>query len=719
MTRKLFVTTALPYANGPFHIGHIMEYIQADIWVRFQRMRANVVHFVCADDAHGAPIMLKAESEGITPQELVARIAADRPKYLNGFHIAFDHWYSTDSPENTELSQDIYRRLKAAGLVYLQPVEQFYDPVKGMFLADRYIKGECPNCHTKDQYADACEVCSIVNTPADLINPYSTLSGAKPVMRTSDHYFFRLSDPRCVEFLDSWLNTPQRLQPQVVNKAREWLTGKGDEALGDWDISRDAPYFGIPIPEAPGKFFYVWLDAPVGYLASLKNYFSSGKARARGETRSFEEFLAAPDTEQLHFIGKDIIYFHTLFWPAMLQFAGAPYKVPDHVYAHGFITVSGEKMSKSRGTGISPLRYLDVGMNPEWLRYYIAAKLNSNVEDLDFNPDDFIARVNSDLVGKYVNIASRAASFITRNFAGELKYSGDAALLAREARGIAAAVAEHYEARELGKAMREIMALADRINHDFDAHQPWVLAKDAASRTELQDVCSRALQGFRLLTVLIAPVLPDVAGRVARELFGMQRPFDWSDADVLPERINPYQHLMTRVDAKQLDALFDDVKEPKAESDSKPVPVAKPAAAAKSAVLGKTAAVAKPAPGAKPAATAPADAAAPPTISIDEFKRVDLRVAKIASAEHVEGADKLLKLTLDLGFETRTVFAGIKSAYDPASLVGRLTVVVANLAPRKMKFGVSQGMVLAASGDEPGLYLLSPDSGAKPGMRIN
>jgi methionyl-tRNA synthetase len=699
MTRKFFVTTALPYANGPFHIGHIMEYIQADIWVRFQRMRGNVVHFVCADDAHGAPIMLKAESEGITPQELVARIAADRPKYLNGFHIAFDHWYSTDSPENTALSQDIYRRLQAAGLVYLQPVEQFYDPVKGMFLADRYIKGECPNCHTKDQYADACEVCSIVNSPADLISPYSTLSGAKPLMKTSDHYFFRLSDPRCIEFLDSWLSTPQRLQPQVVNKAREWLSGKADEALGDWDISRDAPYFGIPIPDAPGKFFYVWLDAPVGYLASLQNYFTSGKARARGETRTFEQFLAAPDTEQLHFIGKDIIYFHALFWPAMLKFAGAPYKVPDHVYAHGFITVSGEKMSKSRGTGISPLRYLEVGMSPEWLRYYIAAKLNSNVEDLDFNPDDFIARVNSDLVGKYVNIASRAASFITRNFDGELKYSGDSELLAREARGIAGAVAEHYEARELGKAMREIMALADRINHDFDAHQPWVLAKDAASRPELQDVCSRALQGFWLLTVLLAPVLPAVADRVARELFGLQRAFNWDDADVLPKRINPYQHLMTRVAAKQLDALFDDMKETPAVSDSKPASAPQPAAAA------------------KPAAATQADAAA--TISIDELERVDLRVAKIANAESVEGADKLLKLTLDLGFETRTVFAGIKGAYDPALLVGRLTVVVANLAPRKMKFGVSQGMVLAASGDGPGMYLLSPDSGAKPGMRIN
>jgi methionyl-tRNA synthetase len=442
MTRKLFVTTALPYANGPFHIGHIMEYIQADIWVRFQRMLGNVVHFVCADDAHGAPIMLKAEAEGISPQELVARITADRPRYLQGFHIGFDHWYSTDSPENVALSQDIYRRLKAAGLIYVKAVEQFYDPVKAMFLADRYIKGECPNCHAKDQYADACEVCSIVNSPTDLINPYSTLSGAKPLMKTSDHYFFRLSDPKCVEFLSGWLDTPQRLQPQVVNKAREWLLGCGDQALDDWDISRDAPYFGIPIPDAPGKYFYVWLDAPIGYLASLQNYFDTGKARARGEHRTFAQFLAAPDTEQLHFIGKDIIYFHTLFWPAMLKFAGPPYKVPDHVYAHGFITVSGEKMSKSRGTGISPLRYLEIGMNPEWLRYYISAKLNSNVEDLDFNPDDFVARVNSDLIGKYVNIASRAASFITKHFGGALEYNGDIALIAREARDIALRVAE-------------------------------------------------------------------------------------------------------------------------------------------------------------------------------------------------------------------------------------------------------------------------------------
>jgi len=708
MTRKLFVTTALPYANGPFHIGHIMEYIQADIWVRFQRMLGNVVHFVCADDAHGAPIMLKAEAEGISPQELVARVTADRPRYLQGFHIGFDHWYSTDSPENVALSQDIYRRLKAAGLIYVKAVEQFYDPVKAMFLADRYIKGECPNCRAKDQYADACEVCSIVNSPTDLIDPYSTLSGAKPLMKTSDHYFFRLSDPKCVEFLSGWLDTPERLQPQVVNKAREWLAGKGDEALGDWDISRDAPYFGIPIPDAPGKYFYVWLDAPIGYLASLQNYFDTGKARARGEHRSFAQFLAAPDTEQLHFIGKDIIYFHTLFWPAMLKFAGPPYKVPDHVYAHGFITVSGEKMSKSRGTGISPLRYLEIGMNPEWLRYYIGAKLNSNVEDLDFNPGDFVARVNSDLIGKYVNIASRAASFITKHFAGALEYGGDDALIAREARDIALRVAGHYETRDFGKAMREIMAHADRINHDFDAHQPWVLAKDTAKRAKLQDVCSRALQGFRLLSVLIAPVLPGLTERVARELFGLDRPFAWSDVDVLPPRINSYQHLMTRVDTKQLDALF--------ETDNESAPAAAPAAAAASAAAR---AVSPPA-GASDAILANAAAVEGHNlISIDDFLRVDLRVAKVLNAELVAGADKLLKLALDLGeLGTRSVFAGIRAAYEPESLVGRLIVVVANLEPRKMRFGVSEGMMLAAGPGGKEIFVLSPDSGAAPGMRI-
>jgi methionyl-tRNA synthetase len=686
MPRRIFVTTALPYANGPLHIGHIMEYIQADLWVRFQRMQGHELHFVGADDAHGAPIMLKAESEGISPQQLIARIAAGRPRYLQGFHLSFDHWHSTDSPENTQLSQDVYARLKTAGLVYRKAVEQFYDPVKGMFLADRYIKGECPNCHSKDQYGDACEVCSTVYTPTDLINPYSALTGARPVLKASEHFFFRLSDPQCVAFLEQWLGTPGRLQPQVANKAREWLAGSGELRLSDWDISRDAPYFGIPIPDAPGKYFYVWLDAPIGYLAALKSYFALGKARANGEPRSFEEFLAGADTEQIHFIGKDIIYFHTLFWPAMLRFAGPPYRVPDRVYVHGFITVSGEKMSKSRGTGISPLRYLEIGMNAEWLRYYIAAKLNASVEDLDFNPDDFVARVNSDLIGKYVNIASRAASFITRHFHGRLRYSEDMAALTDAVRTTAAMVGDSYEAREFGKAMRDCMAFADWVNQYFDANRPWVLAKDPAQAAHLQDVCSRALYGFKLLSVLLAPVMPQVAERVAKELFGLDRAFRWSDAQVRPERINPYQHLMTRVDAKQLDALF--------ESDA--APAAATPAAGLAGVSGSAA-----------------------TLSLDEFKRVDLRVARIVEAEAVAGADKLLKLTLDLGSETRTVFAGIKSAYDPQALKGRLTVMVANLAPRKMKFGVSEGMVLAASGGAPGLFLLSPDSGATPGMRIS
>ena len=679
MRRRIFVTTALPYANGPFHIGHIMEYIQADIWVRFQRMQGHELHFVGADDAHGAPIMLKAEAAGITPQELIARIAAGRPRYLEGFHLSYDHWYTTDSPENTQFSQDIYARLKSAGLVYRKSVEQFYDPLRGMFLPDRYIKGECPNCHSKDQYADACEVCSIVNAPTQLINPYSAITGAKPVLKSSDHFFFKLSDPRCIAFLEEWLGSPGRLQPQVANKAREWLSGKGDQLLGDWDISRDAPYFGIPIPDAPGKYFYVWLDAPIGYLAALKNYFELGKARANGEPRSFWEFLSAPDTEQIHFIGKDIIYFHTLFWPAMLKFAGPPYKVPDHVYVHGFIGVSGEKMSKSRGIGLSPLRYLDVGLNAEFLRYYIAAKLNASVEDFDFNPEDFLARVNSDLVGKYVNIASRAANFITRRFGGELRYGGDTERLSDVAEAQAALIQQSYENREFGKAMRDIMALADRINQEFDSRQPWVLARDPAKAAELQDVCSRALHGFKLLSVLLAPVLPQVASQVAQQLFGLDRTFRWSDAAVLPERINSYQHLMTRVEPRQLEALF----EPEG------------------------------------AAAPPVGPTPPPaTLSIDEFRRVDLRVARIVDAEAVAGADKLLKLTLDLGSEQRTVFAGIKGAYDPAALKGRLTVMVANLAPRKMKFGVSEGMVLAASGEGPGLYLLAPDSGAEPGMKI-
>jgi methionyl-tRNA synthetase len=691
--RRLFVTTALPYANGPFHIGHIMEYIQADIWVRFQRMQGHEVHFVCADDAHGAAIMLKADAEGLMPQALVAKIAATRPKHLDGFHLSFDHWHSTDSTENVELSQDIYRRLRdrTPSLVTTKSVEQFYDPVKEMFLPDRYIKGECPKCGAKDQYGDACEVCGAVYAPTELKDPYSTISGATPVRKSSEHFFFRLSDPACVEFLKGWTQTPGRLQPEVANKALEWLgdnATEGGKGLADWDISRDAPYFGIPIPDAPGKYFYVWLDAPVGYLASLKAHLTK-------KGIDFAQFLQSPNVDQYHFIGKDIVYFHTLFWPAMLKFAGAPYKVPDNVFVHGFITALGEKMSKSRGTGISPDVYLDQGLNPEWLRYYIAAKLNAKVEDIDFNPDDFVARVNSDLIGKYVNIASRAANFITKHFDGKLGTPADTmerrAFHLESAKHEALEAAKLYAAREFGKVLREAMRIADGINEDFDAAEPWLLAKDAAKRDALQTVCSKALQGFQLLTVMLAPVLPGVASRVARELFGLDRDFAWADAWAEPASIRPYRHLMARIDPKEIDALLDG---PKAAVAASPRPAL---------------------PGASQA-TAPAGVA---QISIDDFAKMDLRIARIVNAEHIGGADKLLKLTLDIGeARHRTVFAGIKSAYLPEQLVGRLTAMVANLAPRKMKFGISEGMVLAASGDGPGIFLLTPDSGAQPGMRV-
>ena len=702
MSRKLFITSALPYANGPLHIGHMLEYIQVDIWARFQRMLGSQVHLICADDAHGAPIMLKAQADGITPQELVRGIAAGRRQYLDGFALSFDHWYSTDSPENTALAQDVYLRLKAAGLIDVKPVEQFYDPVKGMFLADRYIKGECPHCHAKDQYADACEVCSTVNAPADLINPYSTLSGSVPELRTSDHLFFRLSDPRCRAFLEEWIGTSGHLQPQVANKAREWLDGSGENALGDWDISRDAPYFGIPIPDHPGKYFYVWLDAPLGYLASLQNYFSTGAAARNGEPRTFEQFLTDPVTEQIHFIGKDIIYFHTLFWPAMLKFAGTPYRVPDNIHVHGFLTVLGAKMSKSRGTGIDPLQYLSIGLDPDCLRYYLAAKLNANVEDVDFNPADFLARVNSDLVGKYVNIASRCANFLTQRFGGELcevSEPGALAVLDEFQRDVAA-VADAYEQRDFGQGLRLTMRLADLANRYVADHAPWEIARDTARADELQNVCSAAINFFRLLTLLLKPVVPQLAAR-AEKFLGVD-PLQWPNAvALLPagHRINPYAHLLARVDAKMLEKLFDTVKEPIQMSQSAPPFTGAKAAAAPT--------------------NASAEAAVPTTIAIDDFAKVDLRVARIIAAEAVSGSDKLLKLSLDLGEAgPRTVFSGIRSAYDPATLVGRFTVVVANLAPRKMRFGVSEGMVLCASGAAAGLFLLSPDSGATAGMRI-
>ncbi|MBK1688400.1 methionine--tRNA ligase [Rubrivivax gelatinosus] len=684
MTRKLFVTTALPYANGPFHIGHVMEYIQADIWVRLQRMRGAEVRFVCADDAHGAPIMIAAEKAGKTPQQFVADIAAGRKQYLDGFHIQFDNWHSTDGPENHELAQSIYLALKANELIEVRTIEQFFDPDKGMFLPDRFIKGECPKCGAQDQYGDNCEVCGAVYAPTDLKKPYSALSGATPVLRTSEHFFFKLSDPRCVEYLESWTQDG-RLQPEVANKVREWFgrDEAGQVSLGDWDISRDAPYFGIEIPGAPGKYFYVWLDAPVGYLASLKNWFVKNVPGDAGA--AFDAYLAQPDLEQVHFIGKDIVTFHTLFWPAMLKFSGR--KTPDRVYVHGHLTVSGEKMSKSRGTGISPLRYLELGLDAEWLRYYIAAKLNARVEDLDFNPEDFVARVNSDLVGKYVNIASRAAGFLAKRFGGRL--SADVGVEGRALldglRAHADVVREHYETREYGKALREVMLLADRVNEYVDQNKPWELAKQDGAEARLHDVCTVCIEAFRLLTLYLKPVLPATAARV--EAFLGIEPLAWGDAAraLGGHTIGAFSHLLQRVDPKKLDALFEPPPAPAA-----PVPGGEPLAA---------------------------------EIGIDDFVKVDLRIARIVAAEAVEGSSKLLRLTLDVGEgRTRQVFSGIAAAYAPEQLAGKLTVVVANLAPRKMKFGVSEGMVLAAShADEkaqPGVFVLEPWPGAQPGMRI-
>ncbi|MFZ5540299.1 MAG: methionine--tRNA ligase [Pseudomonadota bacterium] len=702
--RNLFVTTALPYANGKPHIGHIMEYVQADIWVRYQRMRGHAVHFVCAEDAHGAPIMIAAEKAGKTPQQFIAEMRAARQQYLDGFHLGFDHWHTTDSPENVELSQSIYRALRANELIDIRRIEQFYDPVKGMFLPDRYIKGTCPKCGAKDQYGDNCEVCGSTYAPTDLKDPYSALTGAKPELRSSEHYFFRLSDARCVAFLREWTAGRNRrgephLQPEVYAKTQEWI-GEGGKGLADWDISRDAPYFGIPIPDAKDKFFYVWLDAPIGYLASLKAYFDQGKARANGEKRSFDEFISADDVEQVHFIGKDIVYFHTLFWPAMLKFSGR--KVPDAIYVHGFITVSGEKMSKSRGTGIDPLRYLEVGMNPEWFRYYVAAKLNARVEDVDFNPDDFQSRVNSDLIGKYVNIASRAAGFLVRLFDGRLTPSADPSGAPAGSHAVALAsadeIADYFDQREFGKALREIMRIADYANEHFDRHKPWELAKDHAQRGLLHGVCSDVMRCFGALTVYLAPVLPATAERVARELFGMERAFVWDDLRRPLERIAPYRHLMTRVETKQLDALFE---APAREPPARPVAAPGPGGASAGAI--------------EPIA---------PEIRIEDFARLDLRIARVVDCDFVEGSDKLLRFTLDAGEgRYRNVFSGIKSAHsEPKKLIGRLVVLVANLAPRRMKFGVSEGMILSASAaDEraqPGIYLLDVDSGAQPGMRV-
>ncbi|MFM7533538.1 MAG: methionine--tRNA ligase, partial [Rubrivivax sp.] len=608
---------------------------------------------------------------------------AGRKAYLDGFHIAFDHWHSTDAPENHALAQAIYRALREQGLIAERTIEQFYDPAKGMFLPDRFIKGECPKCGAKDQYGDNCEVCGAVYAPTDLKSPYSALSGAVPELRSSTHFFFRLSDPRALAFLQEWTQTPGRLQPEVLNKTSEWFgtDEAGQPKLADWDISRDAPYFGIEIPDAPGKYFYVWLDAPVGYLASLKALLGQG----------FEAYVADPAVEQIHFIGKDIVTFHTLFWPAMLHFSGR--KTPSHIFVHGHLTVHNEKMSKSRGTGISPLKYLELGLDAQWLRYYLAAKLNARVEDLDFNPEDFVARVNSDLVGKYVNIASRAAGFLAKRFGGRL--SDDLGVEGRALldglRAHADAVAELYETREFGKALREVMALADRVNEYVDQHKPWEIARQPGQDAALHDVCSVCSEAFRLLTIYLKPVLPALATRV--EQFLQVGALEWADARRALGRhhISPYQHLMQRVEAARVEQLFE---------------LPAPAVAAD-----------------------PGGEALAPEIGVADFAKTDLRIARIVAAEVVPGSDKLLRLTLDAGETTpegqprlRNVFSGIRSAYAPEQLAGKLTVMVANLAPRKMKFGISEGMVLAAShADEkaqPGIFLLDPAPGAQPGMRV-
>jgi methionyl-tRNA synthetase len=685
MTRKLLVTSALPYANGSIHLGHLVEYIQTDIWVRFQKMQGHTVHYVCADDTHGTPIMLRAEKEGITPEALIEKVHVEHSQDFADFLVQFDNYYSTNSEENRQLSGNIYRALKANGKIANKTIEQYFDPVKSMFLPDRFIKGECPKCHSKDQYGDNCEVCGTTYSPTELINPYSAVSGATPVRKETEHYFFKLSE--CVDFLRDWTRSGT-LQAEAANKMNEWLGEAGENKLSDWDISRDAPYFGFEIPDAPGKYFYVWLDAPIGYMASFKNLCNKAGL-------DFDEYWKKDTTTELyHFIGKDILYFHALFWPATLEYSG--HRTPTQVFAHGFLTVNGEKMSKSRGTFITARSYLDHVKNPEYLRYYYAAKLNGSMEDIDLNLEDFVARVNSDLVGKYINIASRTAGFIAKKFDNKIIPAQHAVI--DDMRAAAPAIAEAYAARDFARALREIMKLTDAANAYVAEAAPWVVAKDDSKAPELHAICSNALEMFRLLTIYLKPVLPNIAAAV--ETFFCVAPLQWADAafGLGSQSIQPYSHMVTRLEGKQIEAMVE------ANKDNLQAATATPAAAA-----------------AKADKPAPASQAAEESayISIDDFAKVDLRIARIVSAEHVEGAEKLLKLMLDIGEENpRQIFAGIKSAYDPASLVGRLTVMVANLAPRKMKFGMSEGMVLAASDERGGPYILSPDSGAQPGMRV-
>ncbi|MGP3661543.1 methionine--tRNA ligase [Burkholderia gladioli] len=701
--RQILVTSALPYANGQIHIGHLVEYIQTDIWVRTLRMHGHEVYYIGADDTHGTPIMLRAEQEGLSPKQLIERVWGEHKRDFDSFGISFDNFYTTDSEENRVLSENIYLALKEAGLIAERDIEQAYDPVKEMFLPDRFIKGECPKCHAKDQYGDSCEVCGSTYQPTELINPYSVVSGATPVRKTSTHHFFKLSDPRCENFLRGWVGG--LAQPEATNKMREWLGDAGEARLADWDISRDAPYFGFEIPGAPGKYFYVWLDAPVGYYASFKNLADKLGLDFEAWTRP------GSAAEQYHFIGKDILYFHTLFWPAMLEFSG--HRTPTNVFAHGFLTVDGAKMSKSRGTFITAKSVIDTGMNPEWLRYYYAAKLNATMEDLDLNLADFQARVNSDLVGKYVNIASRAAGFLIKRFEGRVQDSAMNHPLLASLREAIPQIAAHYEAREYSRALRQTMELADAVNGYVDTAKPWEQAKDPANAVALHETCSVSLEAFRLLSLALKPVLPKLVEAV--EAFLGIAPLSWASAATplsSTQPINAYQHLMTRVDPKQIEALLAANRDSLGATDA--------AASAEG--------TAKASKDAKDAKKKPAKEAAAPagdgTISIDDFTKIDLRIAKIVACQAVEGSDKLLQLTLDVGeASTRNVFSGIKSAYKPEDLVGKLTVMVANLAPRKMKFGMSEGMVLAASSKdenaEPGLYILEPHSGAKPGMRVS
>ncbi len=684
MTRKILVTSALPYANGSIHLGHMVEHIQTDVWVRFQKLRGHECHYCCADDTHGTPVMLAAQKQGIAPEDMIAKVREEHLADFTGFFIGYDNYYSTHSPENKQFSQDIYRALKANGKIESRVIEQLFDPEKQMFLPDRFVKGECPKCHAQDQYGDNCEVCGTTYSPTELINPYSAVSGAKPELRESEHFFFKLGE--CADFLKAWTsgNNPHdgkpHLQPEALNKMKEWL-GEGEETtLSDWDISRDAPYFGFEIPDAPGKYFYVWLDAPVGYMASFKNLCD------RIGVDFDEYFKADSQTEMYHFIGKDILYFHALFWPAMLHFSG--HRAPTGVYAHGFLTVDGQKMSKSRGTFITAKSYLEQGLNPEWMRYYIAAKLNSKIEDIDLNLQDFISRVNSDLVGKYVNIAARASGFIAKRFEGRLKDVADSELLAKLT-AQSEAIAECYESREYARALRDIMALADIVNEYVDANKPWELAKQEGQDARLHEVCSELINAFTMLTAYLAPVLPKVAENAAK--FLNLEAITWANTcETLGEHaINKYEHLMQRVEQKQVDDLIEANKQSIA------------AAAAPAAEESKYEKVAEQA-------------------SFDDFMKIDMRVAKVLNCEAVEGSTKLLKFDLDFGFEKRIIFSGIAASYpNPAELNGRMVIAIANFAPRKMaKFGVSEGMILSAATAEGKLKLLDVDAGAQPGDKV-